>query len=82
VAGAASVGAAKLLIEAFRKEPEITARLLILGALVGLALLLILEWQRQGKLDAAQKRHLETLAKRAEATPDEFVVEFERYIVA
>jgi hypothetical protein len=70
--------AAAALIEAFRREPELTVRLVIIGALVGLALLLILEWQRLGKLDAAQRRHLESLARRAEATPDAFLEEFER----
>jgi hypothetical protein len=78
VAGAASVGAAALLIEAFRKEPEATAKLLIVGALVALALLLLLEWDRQGKLDAAERRRLEKLAKQAEAAPDVFLSEFEQ----
>jgi DNA-binding MarR family transcriptional regulator len=78
VAGAASVGAAALLIEAFRREPEATAKLLIIGALIALALLLFLEWDRQGKLDAAERRRLEKLAKQAEAAPDVFLSEFEQ----
>jgi hypothetical protein len=80
VAGAASVGAAALLIEAFRKEPETTAKLVIIGALIALALLLLLEWDRQGKLDAAERRRMEKLAKRAEAAPDVFLSEFEQLI--
>jgi excisionase family DNA binding protein len=80
VAGAASGVAAALLIEAFRREPEVTARLLIIGALAALALLLFLEWRRQGKLNAAQARRLETLAKQAETKPDQFLEEFERLL--
>jgi excisionase family DNA binding protein len=80
VAGAASVGAAALLIEAFRREPEVTARLVLIGAVVALAFLLFLEWQRQGKLNAAQARRLETLAKQAETKPDQFLEEFERLL--
>jgi hypothetical protein len=53
---------------------------MLIGALVGIALLLILEWRRQGKLDAAQARRLEQLAKAAEATQDAFVTELEQVL--
>jgi excisionase family DNA binding protein len=79
-AGVVSAGAAIPLIAAFRSETDTAIRLLILGALIGLALVLFLEWQRQGKLDDAQKRRMEKLAKRAEAWPDEFVAELEQLI--
>lgn len=80
VAGAASIGTAALLIEAFRREPELTARLIIIGAVVAIALLLFLEWQRQGKLNAAQARRLENLAKQAESKPEQFLQEFEQLL--
>jgi hypothetical protein len=79
-AGVVSAGAAIPLIAAFRVESDTAIRLLIIGALVGLALLLFLEWQRQGKLNEAQKRRLEMLAKQAEVTPEAFVNELEQLI--
>jgi excisionase family DNA binding protein len=80
VAGAASVGAIALLADAFHKEPESTTRMLLIGAVVALALFLIVEWCRQGKLDEAERRHLERLAKQAEAgvETETFLHEFER----
>ena len=53
---------------------------MFIGALAAIALLLILEWQRQGKLDTAQARRLERLAKRAEAKPEVFVAELEQLL--
>jgi excisionase family DNA binding protein len=82
LAGAASVGAAGLLIKAWSEEPELTAKVLIIGAIVAIALLLILEWRRQGKLNEAQARHLETLAKQAESRPEQFIREFEPLLTA
>jgi hypothetical protein len=79
-AGAASVGAAALLITAFKSESDATARVLIIGALIGIALLLLLEWQRRGNLDAAQSRRLEKLAKQAEAAREVFVSELEQVL--
>jgi hypothetical protein len=79
-AGAASVGTAALLIGALKSESDTTLKLLIIGALIGLALLLILEWRRRGKLDDAQARRLEQLAKTAEATPDAFIAELEQVL--
>jgi excisionase family DNA binding protein len=80
VAGAASVGAATLLIEAFRREPELTARLVIIGAVAAIALVLFLEWQRQGRLNAAQAHRLEHLAKQADTKPEQFLKEFEQLL--
>jgi excisionase family DNA binding protein len=80
VAGAASVGTAALLIEAFRREPELTARLVLIGAVAAIALLLFLEWRRQGKLSAAQAHRLETLAKQADTKPERFLSEFEQWL--
>jgi hypothetical protein len=77
LAGAASVGTAALLIAALKSESDATFKLLLIGALVGLALLLILELRRNGKLDAAQAHRMEKLAKSAEATPDVFIAELE-----
>lgn len=79
-AGAASGVAAGLLIAALKTESDATLKLLIIGALVGIALLLILEWRRRGKLDAAQAHRLENLAKSAEAAPDTFVAELEQVL--
>jgi hypothetical protein len=79
-AGAAGVAAAVLMIAALRAESDAALKLLLIGALVGIALLLILEWRRQGHLDAAQARHLERLAKSAEATPEQFVAELEQVL--
>jgi excisionase family DNA binding protein len=79
-AGVVSAGASVALIAAFRMESDVAIRLLIVGALVGLALVLFLEWQRQGKLDDAQKRRLEKLAKQAEAMPEAFVNELDQLI--
>jgi excisionase family DNA binding protein len=79
-AGVVSAGAAIPLITAFKNEKDIAIRLLILGALIGLAYLLFQQWQQQGKLDDAQKRRMDKLAKTAEAAPDEFVAELEQLI--
>jgi excisionase family DNA binding protein len=65
LAGAASGVALLLLVDAFRKEPDTVLRAAALAAIVGLALLLILEWQRQGRVEPAEKRWFERLAKRA-----------------
>jgi hypothetical protein len=54
-----------LLVDAFRKEPDTALRAAALAAIVGLAFLLILEWQRQGRVDPAERRWFERLAKRA-----------------
>jgi excisionase family DNA binding protein len=82
-AGVAGAAAALGLIAALRKGSDATVQLLIIGALVAIALLLFLEWQRQGKLDAAQRKRLEKLAKRAEGgeSSEEFVEEFERLLL-
>jgi excisionase family DNA binding protein len=82
LAGAASVGAAGLLIKAWSEEPELTAKVLIIGAIVAIALLLILEWRRQGKLNEAQARRLQNLAKQAESRPEQFIKEFEPLLTA
>jgi excisionase family DNA binding protein len=80
LAGSAGVAAAGLLIKAFRIEPDIALKVLILGAVVGLALVLLMEWKRQGKVNAAQQHHMEQLAKRAEVMPDTFLEEFEHLL--
>jgi excisionase family DNA binding protein len=79
-AGLVSAGAAGALIAALRAESDAALKLLLIGALVGLALWLILEWRRQGKLTAAESRHLETLAKQAERKPDVFLEEFQQML--
>jgi hypothetical protein len=80
VAGAAALG----LIAALRRGSDATAQLLIIGALVAIAFLLFLEWRRQGKLDGAQQKRLEKLAKRAEAgeSSEEFLAEFEELLLS
>jgi hypothetical protein len=79
-AGAATGVAAGLLITAVKSELDTTLKLLILGALAAIALLLIREWLRKGKLDDAQARRLENLAKSAEAAPEMFVTELEQVL--
>jgi len=82
-AGLAGAAAAAALIAALRQGFDATTKLLIIGALVALALLLFVEWQRQGKLDAAQRRRLEKLAKSAEGgeSSDAFIDELERMLI-
>jgi len=83
-AGVAGAAAAISLIAALRKGSDATVQLLIVGALVAIALLLFLEWRRQGKLDAAQQKRMEKLAKRVEAgeSSDEFLAEFEQLLLS
>jgi|GEM_PF-3850515 len=83
-AGVAGTAAAVGLIAALRKGSDATVQLLIIGALVAIALLLFLEWRRQGKLDAAQQKRLEKLAKRAETgeSSEEFLAEFEELLLS
>jgi excisionase family DNA binding protein len=82
VAGAASVGVAALLMDALRKEPEGIGRLVLIGALVALAAVLILELRRQGKLNEAKARHLEQLTQQAETNPDLFLKAFDQLLTA
>lgn len=82
IAGAASVGVIALLIGAFRAESDPTARAAIIVAVIALGLLLLVEWDRQGKIDAAERRRLERLAKQAETQPERFLDELERLLPA
>jgi excisionase family DNA binding protein len=82
LAGSAGVATAGLLIKAFRIESDVVLKVLILGAVVGLALMLLMEWARQGKVNAAQQRRMEQLAKQAEVMPDTFLEEFEQLLTS
>jgi excisionase family DNA binding protein len=80
LAGTAGVVSAELFIKAFHIESDMALKLLILGVVIAIALVLLREWLRQGKLNAAQARHLEKLAQQAETNPDAFLQEFERLL--
>jgi excisionase family DNA binding protein len=82
LAGSSGVATAVLLIKAFRIEPDVALKVLILGAVVGLALVLLMEWKRQGKMNAAQQHRMERLAKQAEVKPDTFLEEFEQLLTS
>jgi excisionase family DNA binding protein len=82
LAGNAGVAAAGLLIKAFRIESDTALKLLILGAVIALAFVLLREWMQQGKVDTSQQRRLEKLAKQAETKPDVFLQEFEQLLTA
>jgi excisionase family DNA binding protein len=84
VAGAASVTAIALLVAALRKEADTTTRMLLIGAVAALALVLIVERYRQGRLDDAERRRLERLAKQAEAgvETEAFIAELEQLLPA
>ena len=80
LAGTAGAVSAELFIKAFRVESDAALQLLIIGALIAIALVLVREWLRQGRLNAAQARRLEKLAQQAETNPDTFLQEFERLL--
>jgi excisionase family DNA binding protein len=82
LAGNAGAATAGLLIKAFRIESDTALKLLILGAVIALAFVLLREWMRQGKVDASQQRRLEKLAKQAETKTDVFLQEFEQLLTA
>jgi hypothetical protein len=81
-ASLASGAAASSLITAFRKNSDVIIGAAIIGALMALAFLLFIEWERQGKLDTAQQRHLEKLTKQAEVAPEPFLRELENLLGA
>lgn len=80
IAGAASLAAIVLLIAAFRTEVDPSVRAALVAAVIALGLVLLVEWERQGRINAAQRRRLEQLAKQAEVKPEEFVQELERFL--
>jgi excisionase family DNA binding protein len=82
LAGSTGVATAALLIKAFRVESDVALKLLILGAVIALALILLREWSQRGKVNAAQQRRLEKLAKQAETKPEVFLQEFEQVLIA
>jgi excisionase family DNA binding protein len=81
-AGLAGASAVMALIAAFRGGSDATARILVIGAIIALALLLLLEWDRQGKVDTAKRRRLERMAKDAESgvATETFIDELEALV--
>jgi hypothetical protein len=73
---------AGLLIKAFHIESDVALKVAILGAVVGIALMLLMEWVRQGKVNAAQQRRMEQFAKQAGVRPDRFLEEFEQLLTS
>lgn len=57
-------------------------RAILVGAIVGIALLALREWQEQGRISQEQRRRLEQLAQTAGADPDPFVSELEQVLAA
>lgn len=82
--GAVAAGAALLLllILAFKSGADLTTRALIVGAVAGVAALLIAEWQQEGRITAQEARHLQALARKAESEPEPFISELERLLDA
>ena len=78
---AASVAFLLLLILAF-KSADAATRALIVGAVAGVAALIIVEWQQQGRISAQEARRLQALASKAESEPEPFMSELERLLGA
>lgn len=76
------IGVIGLLILALQSEERAVERVLIIGALVALALLLLATWQEEGKIDARERRRLERLAQDAERQPEPFITELQALIGA
>lgn len=60
-----------LLVALFKAGgADAAMRVLVIGASAGVALLIIAEWQEQGRISTQEAKRLERLAKDAEANPD------------
>jgi hypothetical protein len=83
---AGSIALIALLMFIFKNSAGDTAtQVLVMGAIAGLALLVIAEWQEQGRISQEEARRLERLAKKAEADQahaEAFMSELEKVIAA
>ncbi len=71
---------ALILVYKLTEGGDPVERAMLMGGIASLALLILTEWQKHGRINAAERHRLEILARRAEADPESFIEELERLL--